>query len=522
MNTTNRSKCAHPARETWARLRRLRQPRIEVLEARRLLATVNWISPTSGDWDVGSNWSNGQVPGTGDDVVIDVTGARPTVTVDSAESVQSLTASDPLVISSATLELATASTIGGGLTLNGGTLQVDGGSTQLDGGTIASIGSGGTFDVAQGAIVDLTGGNNNVTFTGTYTGTGGGQVQLNSGTLNVGVAGATFGFAAGLFQWTGGNIAVASGSTFTNTGSLTLGNSAEVTLSGNAVNQGQVDQTGAGNLAINTFDNQAGATYDLSGTGGLTIESYNEAFTDEGTFQMTGSGTVALGCEFDLQGGTVEADSGTLALASEFGGTSTGGTFDVAQGAIVDLTGGNNNVTFTGTYTGTGGGQVQLNSGTLNVGVAGATFGFAAGLFQWTGGNIAVASGGTFTNTGSLTLSNSATVKLLGPAVNQGQVDQTGSGNVAFGGGTFDNQAGATYDLSGTGGLTTASYPQAFTDEGTFQMTSGGTAALQVSFDLQGGTVEVPGGTLALGSQETSSARARAARSMSPRGPSST
>ena len=39
------------------------------------------------------------------------------------------------------------------------------------------------------------------------------------------------------------------------------------------LNQGEVDQTGGGNLVINsgtTLDNQAGATYDISGTGGLT------------------------------------------------------------------------------------------------------------------------------------------------------------------------------------------------------------------------------------------------------------
>ena len=38
--------------------------------------------------------------------------------------------------------------------------------------------------------------------------------------------------------------------------------------------------------------------------------------------------------------------------------------------------------------------------------------------------------------------------------INQGEIDQTGAGNLAINGGTFDNQAGATYDISGTGGLT--------------------------------------------------------------------
>ena len=49
----------------------------ENLESRRLLATVDWISTTSGSWDVASNWSTDTVPGAGDDVVINVLGRSP-------------------------------------------------------------------------------------------------------------------------------------------------------------------------------------------------------------------------------------------------------------------------------------------------------------------------------------------------------------------------------------------------------------------------------------------------------------
>jgi hypothetical protein len=45
---------------------------VEVLEPRRLLAAISWVSTTSGSWDVASNWSTDAVPGAGDDVVIDV------------------------------------------------------------------------------------------------------------------------------------------------------------------------------------------------------------------------------------------------------------------------------------------------------------------------------------------------------------------------------------------------------------------------------------------------------------------
>ena len=39
--------------------------------------TVEWISSTSGNWDVASNWSTGTVPSSNEDVIINVPGATP-------------------------------------------------------------------------------------------------------------------------------------------------------------------------------------------------------------------------------------------------------------------------------------------------------------------------------------------------------------------------------------------------------------------------------------------------------------
>jgi hypothetical protein len=72
-------------RETGHRSRRARCRRLarklvallEIFEERCLLSTVNWISAPSGNWNVGRNWSTGQVPGPGDDVVINVPGGHP-------------------------------------------------------------------------------------------------------------------------------------------------------------------------------------------------------------------------------------------------------------------------------------------------------------------------------------------------------------------------------------------------------------------------------------------------------------
>jgi RHS repeat-associated protein/uncharacterized repeat protein (TIGR01451 family) len=128
---------------------------IEPLEPRQLLATVQWISTSSGAWDVGSNWSTGQVPGSGDDVVINVKGATPTVTIDSGnQSVHSLMASDPLSITGGSLTVAASSTISGGLTMTGGSLIATGSGVSLtaDGSTSVTSAS---LEATSGAVLSL-------------------------------------------------------------------------------------------------------------------------------------------------------------------------------------------------------------------------------------------------------------------------------------------------------------------------------------------------------------------------------
>jgi hypothetical protein len=110
-----------------APFRHRNRPRIEALESRELLATIDWISATSGNWNLGTNWSSGQVPGPNDDVVIDVSGSTPTVILDSGgQSIHSLTAQDPLMLSGGSLTVASQSAINGPFTVSGGTLTASG------------------------------------------------------------------------------------------------------------------------------------------------------------------------------------------------------------------------------------------------------------------------------------------------------------------------------------------------------------------------------------------------------------
>ena len=71
------------------------RPWLESLENRLVLSTITWnntAAPTGGDWDTPGNWSPAQVPGSGDDAVINLSSAE-TVSLSSnlADAVHSLT-----------------------------------------------------------------------------------------------------------------------------------------------------------------------------------------------------------------------------------------------------------------------------------------------------------------------------------------------------------------------------------------------------------------------------------------------
>jgi hypothetical protein len=128
-------------------------PLMEPLESRQLLATVSWTSATSGSWDVPSNWSTDTIPGPGDNAVINVPGV--TVTISSnVESVKSITAADPLVISGGGLTVAANSTINNGLNMTGGSLTATGkGTSLIVTGTTTAL--GGSLYATAGAELSL-------------------------------------------------------------------------------------------------------------------------------------------------------------------------------------------------------------------------------------------------------------------------------------------------------------------------------------------------------------------------------
>src|ERR1039458_1904091 len=367
----------------------------------------------------------------------------------------------------------------------GGTVEVDNGTLVLMNNVVSA---NGTFNVVAGATLDVTGGQT-VNWSGTFGGTGAGQVQFNSGTM-IAIAPVTLNFPTNLFQWTGGRLADNAGTV--NTGFLTV--AGPVALSGGLNNLGTIFQTGSGSWSIfggygGTLVNQAGGVYNLKGDSGLSL-----AVNNYGLFQKSGgTGTSTLTGTFNNYGGTIEVDSGTLLLGG--GGSSSNGTFNVAAGATLDVTGGQT-VNWSGTFGGTGAGRVQFNGGTM-IAIAPVTLNFPTNLFQWTGG---IFSANTLlVNTGFLTITGP--VQLGGGLNNLGTIFQTGSGSLAVfygdGFGTLVNQAGGVYNLKGDSGFSVA-----VNNYGLLQKSGGtGTSTLTGTFNNYDGNIEVDSGVISLNGQ---------------------
>jgi hypothetical protein len=106
---------------------------------------IHWKHGVSGDWSDASDWSNGQVPGAADDVVIHAPGDY-TVTIDSDEAAKSLL----LDASGATIADNAAFAPGSTFIVEAGTFKIGHGGA-VNGGTI-TVGTAGRLLARQGTL----------------------------------------------------------------------------------------------------------------------------------------------------------------------------------------------------------------------------------------------------------------------------------------------------------------------------------------------------------------------------------
>ncbi|MHB8954814.1 MAG: RHS repeat-associated core domain-containing protein [Pirellulaceae bacterium] len=395
----------------------------------------------------------------------------------------------------------------------GGTVDVRTGTVAIAGTTgVAPSHTGGTYLVAQGATLDLSTGAVNLRqfFTGIYTSSGDGLLRLNGGTVLAGPGGATFNFPA--YQWSEGGIDGGPDG-LTNAGVMTLASTSGMPLVNSLFNVGTiVHGSTAGDLGNGSFaspgsgilTNLAGAVYDFQVDKNVAIDT----FINQGTLRKSdGAGTAIMSPRnFSNEGGTIDVQRGTLQISgplnSMVGGLSSGGIFTVSAGAVLDLTGLERTVRYSGIYTGSGAGTIRVRAGVLQVGAGGAIFNFAPGLFQWTGGRISGGSAGLM-NIGSVTLSGSDNKLLSGVFNNAGTVVHTGVGDLQLSAlsplpeGTFNNLASGLYDMQVSADFDFG----VFNNFGTWRKSAGpefSTTDRGHRFNNLGGTIDVRTGTFLL------------------------
>ncbi|HEX5244018.1 MAG TPA: hypothetical protein VFW23_12210, partial [Tepidisphaeraceae bacterium] len=140
-------------------LRAATRSAIELLEARIFLSVTNaWNAAVSGDFDNPAMWSLGHVPTSGEDAVINVAGSY-SVTHNSAaaDSVNSLSSTQPFTLSAGSLNVATTVEVDNTFTLSGGKLIHATILAGTGGQGLTATSNGGTLDgVTLNANLDLT------------------------------------------------------------------------------------------------------------------------------------------------------------------------------------------------------------------------------------------------------------------------------------------------------------------------------------------------------------------------------
>jgi|GEM_PF-1113962 len=420
-----------------------------------------WDNNVSGLWNVGANWDQGTVPGTGDYVLIDQPGAI-TITSNDTRAVGTMQVENDLTISGGTFTVENDSTVDGRLTLNGSAVLSIGADLDIDTG-------GFDWEMQAGSTVS-----------------GVGALSLSSGTTS---------------SWNDGSFGnthhgVLDGSTISNAGAITfsqnIGNGVDV------INGG-------------TFNNQSGGTLDFTNAGfnlGFFSTTADGVFNNYGTVNKNvGGGTVMFNTAFNsFDGSTVDRQAGDLQLND--GGVHSGtltfnnmspvfnsGTHILSDGLVINgqlvlsndavLSLGGNVTVNTGGFdwemqadsTVSGAGTLSLSSGTTSSWNDGSTGNTHHGILD----------GATINNAGAITFSQN-----IGNGVN------------VINGGTFNNQSG------GTLGFTNATFNLGFfstTSDGVFnnygtvnKNVGGGPVIFDTAFNSYASSnIDVQTGTLRLG-----------------------
>jgi RHS repeat-associated protein len=439
------------------------QPFLERLESRLVLSSVSWINPNGGDWDTATNWSGGMVPKATDNVAIGIAVSNPiTHDTSAADSVRSVTSSDPIVLSGGSLSIESASTFSSTVTLAGGTLaggpiSLTNGATLVgvtdinydSSGTLSAVTLDGTLDLAtnNGANVAVTGG---LTLNGTIEIGDNASSNPTYGELNF--------VGAQTLSGTGSIVFAAAGSNAINTASGN-GDSGKLTIGSGITIEGKNGTIGNSSLPL---INQG--TIDDDVKGGL-INVYGANWSNTGALQATSGGDVDLNGSW-TSSGSITADASVIGLKGTWSDTGpislkngsamdVEGSFDSDVGANIGGSGGN--VYLVGTANNQNS-TLTLNDSSLSYLLDGGTI--DGGTVSMTNGTTLVVPSNNFNSAG--TLSGVTLDGTLDLATNNGATITITDGLTLNGIVAMGNAGGSTYGeldfvgaqtLSGTGSI---------------------------------------------------------------------
>ena len=282
-------------------------------------ASCTW-NTTNGNWAAIFNWTacvtgNGNpagAPGTADSASI---GAAGVVTVNSSQSVATLTNAGNLIIDTASLR-ATGGITGGGTTtiLNGGLLNLE--NTQTLGGNASIV-----FGVGGSNRIGIDGGNKVVTFAS------GSTVRGASGSIGL------------------GQLVNGSGNSILNQGLISSDSGGTISiLQSGLTNQNIAEATGAGSvLLLQTNVNNAGGTLRATAGGivrqdGVTVSGGSLSTTGGGLFQPNNNGNNVLSGVTLTTGSFIDLAS-AVRLTRVNGGMTLNGTVNIASGSLINFEG---------------------------------------------------------------------------------------------------------------------------------------------------------------------------------------
>ena len=304
------------------------------------------------------------------------------------------------------------------------------------------------------------------------------------------------------------------GGTFTNvtnSGAIGIGFGETVRLAGTFTNNGSVnfDSTvagGGGNLFF-------AGDVTLAGTGSITLKvenqdiidaiNVNSTLTNSFSHTIKGSGVMGPGSVFFAFANAGVVDANVLGKSLTFitrdasGGSVTNtGTLRASGGGLLTLASNSG----PGTVTNTGGRIEALDASVVNVlGGVTVTGGMLAAIGTGVvrGGVYGVVNGGTFANLTTTGKFDPTLSTISGVVSSAGTVTvSTDGGATLASGATFNNLAGATVNLTSTGGFTGSG---TFNNIGTLTKSGSGQAVFTGTTFLNTGTVAVNAGALAFG-----------------------